>query len=99
MAECEGCGAKIEWIKNENGKSIPLDTRQHPIYINKDDGKGWLRMVNCRITHFATCPKAASFSGRNKRDDKPGVNPTLTMLIWATTAGVLGWAVIIWVFI
>lgn len=32
MNKCRGCGAQIEWIKTENGKSMPVN----PEYIEID---------------------------------------------------------------
>ena len=59
MPECKGCDATIEWILID-GKRIPLDTRKHPIYVLRRGA--WWRELNARISHFATCPAASTFS-------------------------------------
>ena len=73
---CKGCGREIVWAEDEKGQSIPLDPRP-PIYVT--DGNTCARAAhrkekNARgfyyaVSHFATCPKASEFSGRNKKGE------------------------------
>jgi len=76
-SKCRGCGREIVWGRTVEGKPIPLDPRP-PIYlVTRQDGK----MALCAqvregkrdgvlsghmVSHFATCPKAADFSGSRK---------------------------------
>ena len=62
---CKGCGKPIIWGTDPEGKRIPLDPRP-PVYMVEPSGK-CRRVSNAMVTHFATCPKAAEFSGKGKR--------------------------------
>ncbi len=69
-SKCAGCGATIVWAVNPaTGKKVPLDPRA-PIYrfVDAPGGPEALRETDgeLMVSHFATCTKAADFSGRNK---------------------------------
>lgn len=72
-ARCK-CGAKILHVEDVTGTKQVLDARRHPIFerVVMPDGATvqWIRVAAARISHFATCPNAGEFSGRNK--EKPG---------------------------
>ncbi len=72
MSLCRSCGQKIDWIKTERGKNMPVD----PDYLHWNDAEdgdviidasGHVLTVNSklsrpnvkgRMSHFATCPQA-----------------------------------------
>lgn len=60
---CKGCGRPILWGVTADGKRIPLDPRAS-VYAY-ESGKAE-RLGTAYVTHFATCPHANQFSGRNK---------------------------------
>lgn len=66
---CRGCGKPIVWGKTADGKNIPLDPKP-PCYrvVDADDPDKVEveRDENVLVSHFATCPKADQFSGRNR---------------------------------
>ena len=59
VTTCKSCGAKIVWIKTQNGRSMPCDEEQVEYQKNYRgsaltpivDGIGY-------VSHFATCPNA-----------------------------------------
>lgn len=55
MAKCKSCGAEIVWITTINGKSMPCNAEKTTIVT--EDGK----TITGHISHFATCPQAATF--------------------------------------
>ena len=80
-AQCKGCGKPIVWAMLD-GKPIPLDPRP-PIYRVERGDKGttvasrlelrWSEPqdkgpIEAMVSHFATCSKAAAFSGSKPRD-------------------------------
>ncbi len=76
-AKCRGCGRKIIWAITAEGKNIPLDLVA-PVYSvalhRIEDGTEVYtatRLGMTFVSHFATCPKANQFSGRNKEKTKP----------------------------
>ncbi len=86
---CKGCGATIVWGKTPDGKSIPLDPRAPVYFQElKEDKSGYVATRGATmaahqdgkeqlgfwaVSHFATCPKASSFSGAGKA--KPAAPP------------------------
>lgn len=73
VSSCRGCGAPIVWAKDAAGHSIPLDPRP-PVYRVTDQLPAPAAerlteqhlngpLVAAMVSHFATCPKAAQFSG------------------------------------
>lgn len=57
---CRKCGAPLTWIRTAAGKNAPLDA----VTIEGLDADGAHQRI--RLSHFSTCPAAASF--------KPGGN-------------------------
>ena len=74
---CRGCGKKIVWVEDNNGKKIPLDPVA-PVYqidiaaaaLAPGCTKIATRRKDCMVSHFATCPDANKFSGKTKKDAK-----------------------------
>ena len=62
MSTCSKCNAKIEWIKTEKGRQMPVDLE--PVTVVTKEGK----TVRGYIPHWATCPNADDF--RKKGGDK-----------------------------
>lgn len=75
MSRCRSCGAPVEWAETLGGKAIPLDLEERPdgnlrvvevtrrgapivAYLSKE-ALGH-PAAGRRVTHFATCPNAAS---------------------------------------
>lgn len=71
MSLCRGCGKKIVWGVTLAGKKIPLDPTP-PVYRSTEgqqintDGVFIERASDAYVSHFATCPNANDFSGKNK---------------------------------
>lgn len=75
---CKGCGKPIVWAKDEKGQAIPLDPRA-PVYdvIEVREGVTCVRSkpgqnvmghnLASMVSHFATCSKAAQFSGSKRK--------------------------------
>lgn len=77
-ASCRGCGKRIVWGISKDGKRIPLDPKP-PVYdvlrITELDVH-WprvemdtvpvVRNEEAYVSHFATCPNASDFSGKNR---------------------------------
>lgn len=69
---CKGCGKPILWAIDDAGKKQPLDTTP-PTWVvigNEKDGTPKVRRSAGYVSHFATCPAANQFSGRNKDKGK-----------------------------
>lgn len=74
MAQCKGCGKEMVWGITGTGKKIPLDPGP-AIYrvvelngVAKNEGEAFVeRIPGAMVSHFATCPKAADFSGSKKK--------------------------------
>lgn len=61
---CKACGRKLYFVRDVNGKIQPLDG-ETPVYVLTTDLYGQhtaIRAANSYVTHFATCPKASTFS-------------------------------------
>lgn len=58
---CRGCKKPIFWGVNADGVRIPLDPRPAVYRILKDNLVE--RDEEAMVSHFATCPQAAQFSG------------------------------------
>lgn len=54
-SECKGCGKTIGWVVTENGKKMPINTKE--ITIVTLDGK----IAKGYTSHFATCANADEF--------------------------------------
>jgi len=79
---CNGCGKKIVWLQMEDGTKVPLDPTPAVYFIEGQTGGSIENNATYRgrranghkeravgqamVSHFATCPQAADFSGRNK---------------------------------
>ena len=70
---CKGCGAKIIWAVNPaTGSKIPIDTK--PTVYRLIEVNGRVEAIKeevespdiLGVSHFATCSKAADFSGKNR---------------------------------
>jgi len=68
-ANCRGCGRSIVWAKGPNG-NIPLDATAPTYFVTVEDGvvraEPTKERATVMVTHFSTCPKAASFSKGRK---------------------------------
>ena len=74
-APCKGCGKPIVFVAvlKEDGTSgrVPLDPRP-PVYmvtVTEEPGGtplSAIRIKDAMVSHFATCPKAAQFSGAKR---------------------------------
>jgi len=64
MSYCKakGCGAKIIWIKTENGKPHPIDEESEKRWVCVNGQ--WL-LLNTHRTHFETCKKVENFRKPN----------------------------------
>jgi hypothetical protein len=80
VSRCDGCQAEIEWARTPDGQRMPLDKAPDPkgnivirdryfavtltpIELLAPPQPGEVR----RVSHFATCPKAAEFRKRGRR--------------------------------
>lgn len=76
FSKCRRCEKKIVWGLNEQGKPIPMDPVPACYMVTGTDAQGQRfisRQPNVMVTHFATCPFASDFSGRNRGDVAPKV--------------------------
>ena len=71
---CRGCGKPIIWaVSGLERRRIPLDPRP-PVYVVGEGVDGEVvasRMDLAMVSHFATCPAANLFSGRNRKPEVP----------------------------
>lgn len=58
---CNSCGARILWSLTENGKKVPLNPpeKRFVCYMPSDSAEH-VKIVETYISHFVTCPSAAS---------------------------------------
>ncbi len=70
---CTSCGAPIVFAKStETGKTIPLDVRNHPIYVLViHDGEARAVRSQAYISHFVTCPQREQHSRREDTTATP----------------------------
>jgi hypothetical protein len=54
MSACRSCGAAIVWLKTSAGKNMPVDAE------TATAGDTQFEEAAGHISHFATCPNAAS---------------------------------------
>lgn len=72
MTTCRGCGREIVWAETSHGKKVPLDPKALVFSVVQEGSKliavKPIGMPSERwmVSHFATCPAAADFSGRNR---------------------------------
>ena len=66
---CKGCGKKLYFVRDVDGKLHPLDASA-PVYSVRRDLSGAPIAVRVGriafVTHFATCAKADDFSASKK---------------------------------
>jgi len=70
---CKSCGAKIIWVRDQNGTQIPLNYCRVRVYKNVLTA-GWhykevLHTTDAQlyhISHFITCPNASQHQARGK---------------------------------
>ena len=64
---CRACGAPIIWaVTVGNGRRMPLnETPEQRVVIRERDGKTECKVVATYMPHWATCPRAAEFRGKN----------------------------------
>jgi hypothetical protein len=70
LSNCRSCDARIIWIVTESGKRMPVDAKPAGkfIVLNDDDPpKGSL--VPGYVSHFATCPQAADWRGKETTNE------------------------------
>ena len=81
--QCRGCGADIAFIKTVAGKSMPVDPNSirftpaggpntyvmmdGTVIRGREPREGDEEQAIGYRSHFATCPAADRFSGRNKK--------------------------------
>ena len=75
-ALCKGCMKPIVWGRDEKGKVVPLDPKP-PVYCVVDTAEpdetgvqSVMRVKDCFVSHFATCPNANDFSGSKKKSER-----------------------------
>ena len=75
-AHCNGCGAELFFVKNENGKAEPFDRKPRRVLALAVDAvpdllhitrkEKWV-IATAHYNHFVTCPKADQFRKRRQR--------------------------------
>jgi hypothetical protein len=64
----QSCQRRIEWVRTiTNDKGMPLD---HPVTLisqHEREGGGFVALVDSGASHFVTCPAAAAFRKRGRR--------------------------------
>ena len=65
---CRGCGMKIEFVKSATtGKAIPLQRIRRIYSVVADEAQQVTELDGVLfVSHFETCPQAASFSRPRK---------------------------------
>lgn len=61
---CRGCGKRLFFVRDGNGRLQPLDAVA-PVFTVERDMTGApvaQRLLSAYVSHFATCPKADAFS-------------------------------------
>ncbi len=69
-ALCSSCGAKIIWIKDQNGTRIPVNKTRVRTYFEVEGGEWCFTPDNSgtgkaclyHISHFLTCPDSSEHS-------------------------------------
>jgi hypothetical protein len=62
---CRGCGQAIVFVRSKANKPIPCDPKE--LQVVTADGA----VLKGRISHFATCPQAASFRKPKTKFEEP----------------------------
>jgi hypothetical protein len=63
---CRGCQKKIIWITTPDGKRVPLDPVPAIYEVDPVNPTIGERTKSAMVSHFATCPNASDFSGKNR---------------------------------
>lgn len=73
MSNCRGCGKPMNWgIDQDSGAKVPLDPIA-PVYeigaLDEATNAFSVKRVRAShaVSHFATCPQAKQFSGKNAK--------------------------------
>lgn len=67
-SHCKGCGARVVFAIDENGKNQILDPKP-PVYdvaLSEVGNSSCGRIRGGMVSHFATCPKASQFSKKKE---------------------------------
>jgi hypothetical protein len=82
MSTCRGCGKEIVWAETSHGKKVPLDPKALVFSVMDQGGKliavkpsGGPAGERFMVSHFATCPDAEDFSGRNSKGSQEAPAP------------------------
>ena len=60
------CGAAIEFVQDNHGKTVPINVETKLVYVKAKDGK--YRLLRGHESHFATCTDPQAF--RKDRDER-----------------------------
>ena len=65
---CKACKRKLYFVRNEEGKMVPLDAVAPTFRIGLDTAGDLIaiRATTTFVSHFATCPSANDFSSSRK---------------------------------
>lgn len=72
---CPTCGQKILWVTDQNGTKLPLNKTRVRLYVLTSEHEGTAEFETGmmgepklrHISHFVTCPQAASHSRGGRR--------------------------------
>ena len=67
IGNCRGCDARIEWVRTQAGRAMPVDA---PLVVEQRleaTGDRPVVLIDAAHCHFVTCPDAAQFSRRRQR--------------------------------
>jgi len=73
--KCRSCGAKIIWIKDQDGTCLPINAHRVRVYDSAPTGWHYKEVLRTTdpllyyISHFLTCPDSTKHSKRNA--DRP----------------------------
>ncbi len=81
--KCKRCGKAIVWARTQHGKAVPLDPKALVFSVASE--RGQLIAVSLTghvgptgdqmmVSHFATCPFADEFSGKNRNTEPAPVS-------------------------
>lgn len=67
-SRCQGCGKKVVFAEDDNGKTQILDAVAPVYHVSKDQTR-CIRAEKGKfmVSHFSTCPKADQFSKSKKK--------------------------------
>jgi hypothetical protein len=70
MPNCKSCGADIRWVKTVTGANMPLDVKPYKMIFVDRSGIG--STLTVYQMHWASCPDAKKWKGKNKNAEKKG---------------------------